>query len=860
MDPNHADPAASASYSSEPDFKLGDWWVRPQRNELDRTGETAHVEARSMGVLVCLARHAPRVVSRQRLLEEVWSDSPYVGDEAISHAIWELRKVLGDSAREPVYIQTVPRKGYVLLAEVVRPRGSPLPIAGARIDHYDILEELGRGSMGVVFKAFDRRLERTVAIKFLAPELTRDHEACRRFQREAQLAAALDHPNLATVHAIGETSEGQHYLVTPFYAGGSLKAICAKGDLTLDGAVRFATQLACGLAAAHAQGIVHRDIKPANLLIDEHGTLKIADFGIAKLLGATDLTRTGVSLGTPAYKSPEQARGHEVDHRSDIWSMGVVFFEMLTGRRPFGGEFEQAVIHSILTADPAAETDAQGEPIPEGLRRIVARAMAREPGERYQRAEEVVGDLEGLDGAVGTAPAVPKYKRRLAGRASPRSPPRRSRARGRARIATVAAVCLLLLAVAGYLASPWTAARPNREIRVAISTVSDLWLRGNDRDNLAEVRRQLSVLAERAPDRPEVLGLYAVFLADAYALGKSADDRSEAYRLVAKSQALDPDSALARVATARLLLLEPDPEGARSLAQEAVDLEAECEPRDNCDLAYVWLGEALWALGQQDAALAALGAGIRQGNGHIRCRLKRAQLYEDSGRFELAILDYREVLRADPDQTTALNDLGLLYLKRRLHEEAVPLFERSFQRTGDPRALLNLGNGHYEFGALEEAIDSYQRALELYPKWQLPTALPAVALGDAYVETSEVAEATRYYLLALESFDQILAGPDPGLADRGRRAVCLAKLGRIGEAEQEIESLLPHHDRFSALLIYAARIAALSGDREALLAAAKRALDAGLSPVDLRNDVAFIRFREDPEYLALLSRGSAAVD
>ena len=255
----------SDNLSSPTDFKIGEWWVRPQRHVLERSGDVRSVELRSMEVLVCLARHAPNVVAKEKLLAEVWTDSPFVGDDVISHAIWELRKALEDSAKDSTYIRTVPRRGYQLVAEVLRPQGSPLPLEGVRIDHYQIGPEIGRGAMGVVYEATDQRLSRPVAIKFLAEELTRDPKACRRFEREARLAASLDHPNLATVHEIGETSRGHKYLVTSLYRGGSLKDRLAKGPVEVEEALSLIRQLIAGLGAAHERGIVHRDIKPANL-------------------------------------------------------------------------------------------------------------------------------------------------------------------------------------------------------------------------------------------------------------------------------------------------------------------------------------------------------------------------------------------------------------------------------------------------------------------------------------------------------------------------------------------------------------------------------------------------------------------
>ncbi|MEO1367264.1 MAG: protein kinase, partial [Acidobacteriota bacterium] len=406
---------ASESASSPADFKIGEWWVRPQRHVLERLDASHPIELRSMDVLVCLARHAPDVVSKQRLFDEVWADSPYVGDDVISHAIWELRKVLGCSARDPTYIRTVPRRGYQLLAEVLRPQGSPLPLEGVRIDHYDIGPELGRGAMGVVFEATDRRLDRPVAVKFLAEDLTRDPKAVKRFEREARLAASLEHPNLATVHEVGETSRGHRYLVSSLYRGGSLKDRLEAGPLELDEALGYARQLLSGLAAAHAQNVVHRDIKPANLLLDDHGTLKICDFGIAKLLGATDLTRTGHSVGTPAYKSPEQSRGLTVDHRTDLWSAGVVLFELLTGRRPFAVEFDAGVVDQIASGADVPEEVAR---LPAWLREFLGKALARDPEDRFQDAASMLEtfderlEVRGLEPLPPPSGPWPSRKRR----------------------------------------------------------------------------------------------------------------------------------------------------------------------------------------------------------------------------------------------------------------------------------------------------------------------------------------------------------------------------------------------------------------------------------------------------------------
>jgi len=263
---------------------------------------------------------------------------------------------------------------------------------GQALSHYRVLEKLGGGGMGVVYRAEDERLRRHVAIKLLPQELTRDADAKRRFVLEAQAASALDHPNICTIHEIDETPDGQLFLVMAYYDGETLKTKIERGPLKLDAALDYAVQMAQGLVKAHGAGIVHRDIKPANTLVTSDGLVKILDFGLARLLGQTGVTRTGTTLGTPAYMSPEQMLGSEVDARSDLWSMGVVLYEMLSGQLPFGGEHPATIAHAITHATPAPLTSLRSG-IPIELERIVGRMLAKSPADRYQTAADLLSEL-----------------------------------------------------------------------------------------------------------------------------------------------------------------------------------------------------------------------------------------------------------------------------------------------------------------------------------------------------------------------------------------------------------------------------------------------------------------------------------
>ncbi|MFC1559427.1 protein kinase, partial [Gemmatimonadota bacterium] len=238
----------------------------------------------------------------------------------------------------------------------------------------------------------------SVALKFLPPDLTRSAEARERFIHEAQTASALDHPNICTIHEIDETDEGQIYIVMGLYEGQILREKIAERPLKLEDAIEITSQISRGLASAHESRIIHRDIKPANIFITTNGEVRILDFGLAKLHGQTKLTLTGTTLGTVSYMSPEQARGEEADHRGDIWSLGVMMYEMLAGQQPFRGEHEQAVIYSILNEEPEPIT-ALRTGIPLDLEWVVQKALRKNQKERYQHIDEIPVDLAAVERA-----------------------------------------------------------------------------------------------------------------------------------------------------------------------------------------------------------------------------------------------------------------------------------------------------------------------------------------------------------------------------------------------------------------------------------------------------------------------------
>lgn len=263
---------------------------------------------------------------------------------------------------------------------------------GKTFSHYKISGKLGEGGMGVIYKAQDTRLKRHVVLKFLPADFNRDKRAKKRFLHEAQTASALDHTNICTIHEIDETEDGRMYIAMSYYEGETLNVKIERGPLDLEETIDIAIQVAEGLKNAHMKQIVHRDIKPPNIMLTRDGVAKILDFGLSKLVGQARLTSTDTTMGTVYYMSPEQSCGEEIDHRTDIWSLGAVLYQMITGKVPFKGEYNQSIMYSIINEEPEPITSVRSG-VPMDLERIVNKTLEKSKNERYQHMDDLIVDL-----------------------------------------------------------------------------------------------------------------------------------------------------------------------------------------------------------------------------------------------------------------------------------------------------------------------------------------------------------------------------------------------------------------------------------------------------------------------------------
>ena len=391
------------------DFQVGEWRVEPDLHRLSRGDDEVTLEPKAIEVLLELCREAGNVVAKDRLLDAAWPDIA-VTEHVLTSTISDLRKAFRDNPRDPQVIQTISKRGYRLIAEVsgFQPEGTA--------ERYRILEKIGQGAMGEVFLAEDSILERRVALKFILDDGDGDGNGDldayrRRLVREAKAAAALDHPFICKVYDTGEI-EGRPYISMEYVKGRTLKDDLQHAPLPFEQVKRILDQICGALEVAHQNGVVHRDLKPSNIMLTEQGHVKVLDFGVAKRLPKPGLDQDGTqtatvhtsAVGAVPYMSPEQIRNKKIDTRSDLFSLGTLLYEMLTGVNPFRRESPLDTVASVLHEEPPA-VDDYVDGVSPSLREALRRLLAKDPSDRFQSIDEL---RTSLGDAAGLHPAKPR--------------------------------------------------------------------------------------------------------------------------------------------------------------------------------------------------------------------------------------------------------------------------------------------------------------------------------------------------------------------------------------------------------------------------------------------------------------------
>jgi tetratricopeptide (TPR) repeat protein/tRNA A-37 threonylcarbamoyl transferase component Bud32 len=717
------------------------------------------------------------------------------------------------------------------------------------IAHYRILERLGRGGMGLVYKAEDVNLRRTVALKVLPAELVDDKVARERLLREAWAASRLSHPNIATIYEVAE-DDGQLFVAMEFVEGQTLAQLMLDGPVGEPRVLAIGAQAADALEAAHRQGVIHRDVKPSNIMLDVDDQVKVVDFGLAlqthslasettNATASTEalrLTRSGSAVGTVSYMSPEQAQGETPDARADLFSLGVVLFEMATGQLPFSGSTPLAMAASIIHDQPTSPRQLRPE-MSTGLKEIILSCLAKGPSRRPTSAAHVRDGLRVLRAGESTG----TMRKILGSRPIYRHPAVLVFA-----VMLFVAVAVLVVGTIEWEADPVPPSILNLEARRSYERAGNYEDRGPTLANFRMAEQLYRKAVALEPENPVIVAQLAYFLTrfeSAYPVGQIRWD--EIKRLTEVAMKASPPPARAWTTKSILLLVDGDPESAVVAARNAIRL-------DEHDYAgYATLGKARIALGQVDAGLADLRGALQIGEGHLWARTQLADELYNLGRTDEAASEYRKLLEFAPDSPVALNNLGAIYLLRGNYVEAIQQFKRLLDLQPDDYAMSNLGTAYFYLDRLDDAIAAYDKAVQMAPDYPVHQQL----LGEAYEQKGDGQEAAAWYARAMRAYNELIPAlsGEPRATLLGERAFCEAKLSRFDQARASMEEALAIAPGCVVCLRSAARFSALAGEKARAYDFVRRAVEAGYPREDLRREPTFREYRDDPGFLDLLT-------
>ena len=738
---------------------------------------------------------------------------------------------------------------------------------GTTLSHYRITATLGIGGMGEVYHAEDTKLGRRVALKVLPSEMAANPERLERFQREAKVVASLNHPNIVTIYSV-EEADGLQFLTMELVEGNDLERLLPETGFPLSEIFEIAVPLADALATAHERGIVHRDLKPANVMLTKEGRVKILEFGRAKLgldsslplgdhdetalaPGSSNLTGDGTILGTAPYMPPEQLEGLPVDHRADIFSVGVLLYELATGRRPFEGTSSIALASSILRDNPPPISEIKRD-LPRHFARIVETCLEKDPEQRYQTAKDLRNALQSLRRETESGLSGSRWS----DVATSPEPGKARRAKRSVTIGIVAAALVIaLLTLFIFLRPEPRPGQPTTEVpaQPVMDTQARLLLdqsRSYSREGatlpkleLAEqtLRRALEIEPNSAYLQSELALLLAAMQEEYPREGRG----EEALALADRALTADPAMGKAWLAKGELDLLEGDGDTAVEAARQAIAMD-ESDVRG-----HVLLGRGLLEQGLREEGLDQLRKAVEMEGGEILARYALATALLRMGQLDEATVEFKRVLEYAPGHVSAMNNLANAYLYSGRYLEAVPLYHRALELAPDEIVATNLGTAYYYLDQMEESLAAYLKAEEIEPGY--PTVQNNI--GDVYAKLGDPDAARTWYLKAIESSDRHLAAGGDRVSLLGMRALFAAKAGRYEEAISGIEEVLS--ETASApdepeLLYSAAQIYALAGERESMLDYAERSMRAGYPREEFRRAPEFAEFQDDADFTRLL--------
>lgn len=734
---------------------------------------------------------------------------------------------------------------------------------GRTLRQYLVTDKLGQGGMGVVWKARDTILDRDVALKVLPAGDTDAAARKERFFREAKAASALNHPSIITIYEIN-SDQGIDFIAMEYVRGRTLAALLRLGRLTIDQVMRYAVQITEAVGRAHAAGIVHRDLKPGNIMVTDDGLVKVLDFGLAKVGrpasdGSTDdmpdiatqmaLTRAGTTVGTVGYMSPEQAIGDIVGARSDVFSFGVIVYEMLAGTLPFEAGSRIDVLHKLHFAEPPALTLLRPD-TPARVAAIVARALAKKPADRYANLTEVATDLRAATSgeAVGPAPTRPRVAMFDLGQIVRAIRPRRAVAALLGAVLIAAAVGALVWRSRESVVSSNTPG-PNASLNepagaYELTRQAAALLARQDKDG--NVDRAIALL-ERALSEDKTSALAYAHLSDAY-LRKHQTNPDAQWLTQARETAqhaieLNPDLAAARQALGFVHLQAGERTDGVAEFRRAADLDP-VNP-----LPYVGLGMIFTAQNQDTDAAAAFRKAIELGPREWRPHTEFGQFFFRRARYAEAAVEWEAARTLTPDNVVVLRNLGAAYYQLGRYDEAASIFQRALEVRPSAPTYTNLGTLRFFQGRYTDAVAAFEKAVELgannHQFWG--------NLGDGYRwAPGRRGDAPGAYRRANDLIQQEIAKKPQDADLRTRHALYLVKMGDRTAALKETESAAAQSTLTAQMLYRLCVVYELAGDRRRALSALDRALKKGYPAKELDNEPELIALRADAQYHRLI--------